>query len=75
MVYKNKERKDISKYETDHIIPLSLFDHNDPEQIKKAWSHKNLQWLRKEINLWKGNRFILPLTMEEQKILLKQLTK
>jgi len=67
--------KDISKYEVDHIIPLSLFDHNDPEQIKKAWAPENLQWLTKEINMWKGSRLIKPLTEEEKEKLQTELTK
>ena len=61
---------DGNNYEVDHIIPLSLFDHNDPEQIKKAWAPENYQWLTKEINMWKGNRLIKPLT-NKQKIKLQ----
>ena len=67
--------KDIKRYELDHIIPLSLFDHNDPEQIKKAWAPENLQWLTKEINMWKGNRLIKPMTDEQKEKLQKQLEK
>lgn len=62
-------------YEADHIIPLSLFNHNDPEQIKKAWAPSNFQWLTKEINMWKGNRLIKPLTNEEKIKLQAKLTK
>jgi len=39
--------------------------------IIKWW--ENLQWLRKELNMWKGNRFILPLTIEEQDLLMKEM--
>jgi len=67
--------KDISKYEVDHIIPLSLFDHNNPEQIKKAWAPENHQWLTKEINMWKGSHLIKPLTDEEKEKLQTELTK
>jgi len=62
-------------YEADHIIPLSLFNHNDPEQIKKAWAPTNFQWLTREINQWKGNRLIKPLTDEEKIKLQAELTK
>lgn len=58
--------KDIENYHIDHIIPLSWFDHNNKEEIKWAWEIENLQWLRKELNWSKNNRFILALTMEEQ---------
>ena len=65
--------EDVGNYEVDHIIPLAKFNHNDHEQIKKAWLPSNLQWLRKEINLWKGDRLIIPLTEEQKEKLLKKL--
>lgn len=65
--------KDIENYHKDHIIPASWFDHNNPEEIKWCWSKDNFQWLRKELNLWKHNKFILPLTIEEQDILMKEM--
>lgn len=55
------------KYDLDHIIPKSWFNHNNPLEIKWCWSPENLQWLRHDINMWKGNRFILRLSIEEQK--------
>lgn len=45
-------------YHVDHIIPLSMFDFNDLEQIKKAFAPENHQWLKAEQNLVKGNRYI-----------------
>jgi len=62
-------------YEIDHIIPLSKFDHNDEDQIRKAWVPNNHQWLTKEINMWKGSRLIKPLTDEEKERLHKKLVK
>ncbi len=62
-------------YHIDHIIPLCKFNHDDPEQVRKAWLPSNLQWLPKEINLWKGDRLILPMTKEQQDKLLKRLKK
>lgn len=58
-------------YHIDHIIPLSLFDHTNPEQIKIAWAPENHQWLEKKENLKKHNHgpdFL----MEEIFILKKQ---
>ena len=52
-----------------------MFDHNDKEQIKKAWDISNLQWLPKEINLWKSDRLIIPLTEEQKTKLLKKLQR
>ncbi len=65
--------KNINKYHVDHIIPLNYFNFNNKEEIKWAWAPENLQWLRKELNLWKGNRFILAIPVEEQEQLLKEL--
>ena len=62
-------------YHIDHIIPLVMFDHNDQEQVRRAWLPENLQWLPKEINLWKGDRLIIPMTQEQQDKLLKRLKK
>ncbi len=50
--------KDIEKYHVDHIIPLSYFDFNNPKEIAWAFAPENHQWLIKEENLKKGNRFI-----------------
>lgn len=61
-------------YELDHIIPLCKFNHDDSEQVKKAWAPTNCQWLTKEINRWKNDRLIKPLTNEEKAILQKKLT-
>lgn len=59
--------EDIKNYEIDHIIPKSWFNHNNPLEIKWCWSPENLQWLRKDINMWKSDRFILSLTIHEQR--------
>ncbi len=50
--------KDIENYEVDHIIPLSWFDFNNPKEIKWAFAPENHQWLLKEENMSKGNRFM-----------------
>lgn len=50
--------KDIENYHVDHIIPVSWFNHNDPAEIRWAWAPENLQWLSKEKNISKGNKFI-----------------
>ncbi len=46
--------ENLSAYHIDHIIPLSSFDFNDPEQIKEAFAPENHQWLTAEENLRKG---------------------
>jgi hypothetical protein len=38
----------------DHIIPSSLFDHTNEEEVKKCWNWRNLRYLPAEENLIKG---------------------
>ena len=52
-----------SKYEIDHIIPLSSFDFSDEEQVKKAFVPENHQWLTASDNASKKD-----LTTEEWKM-------
>jgi hypothetical protein len=40
----------------DHIIPVSYFDHNDPEQQRRTWHYTNLQPLWAIDNLRKSNK-------------------
>ena len=49
---------DLSLYEVDHIVPLSWFNFNNPEEIRWAVEPTNHQWLTKEENRSKGNRHI-----------------
>lgn len=39
----------------DHIIPVSYFDHSDPEQQRRCWHYTNLRPLWAEDNLRKHN--------------------
>lgn len=50
--------KDIKDPQMDHIIPASWFDHDNPQEVKWCWSPENFQWLSKEENIRKGNRYI-----------------
>lgn len=50
------------KLEVDHIIPLSVWNFNNSEQInfKRCWALKNLQLLPAEENLKKSNHLLKP---------------
>ena len=47
--------KNIKNYHVDHIIPLSKFDLNNPEEVKKAFDKNNLQWLTAKENRKKSD--------------------
>ena len=47
--------KDIKNYHIDHIKPLSSFDLNNSDEVKKAFDKSNLQWLTAEENLKKSD--------------------
>ncbi|MFA4887282.1 MAG: HNH endonuclease signature motif containing protein, partial [Candidatus Nanoarchaeia archaeon] len=51
--------KNLKDFEVDHIIPLHVFDLDDPEQIKMAFSPSNLRWLRREENRKKSGRLVI----------------
>ena len=46
----------IKEYEIDHIIPLRTFNLANLEDVKRAFSPENLQWLTKAENRKKGGR-------------------
>jgi len=50
------------KLEVDHIIPISVWDFDRPEQInfKRCWALKNLRLLPKKENRIKHNKLIKP---------------
>lgn len=48
--------EDLRNWNIDHIIPLSKFDLNNPEELKKAFSQENLQWLSAKENRIKYNK-------------------
>ena len=50
--------QNIKEYEIDHIMPLHKFNLTNLEEVKEAFSPKNLQWLTKTENRVKGGRII-----------------
>ena len=61
--------ENLKDFEIDHIIPLCFFNLTDPQQVKKAFSPENLQWLTISENRRKSGR-ILPENKKEQTNLL-----
>jgi len=63
-------------FQIDHIIPLSSFDLNDPEQIKLAFAPGNHQWMKAKENKIKGPHILGQLNLGVQKqlntVLLKE---
>ena len=55
-------------YHIDHIIPISLYDINDIEEIKKCNHPLNLRWLPAKENISRGNK-IRPQDLEVIKTL------
>jgi hypothetical protein len=41
-------------YDIDHIIPVSLFDFNNPDHIKIAFAPENHRWLPRNIHRTRG---------------------
>ncbi|GBE20168.1 MAG TPA: hypothetical protein ENG87_00075 [Candidatus Pacearchaeota archaeon] len=50
--------ENLKNFEIDHLLPLRSFNLNDSEQIKKAFSPENLQWLTKEENRRKSSKIL-----------------
>jgi hypothetical protein len=44
------------RYHIDHIVPLDEFDLSNVDQVRKAFSPENIQWLSKKANLRKGKK-------------------
>ena len=44
------------KLHIDHIIPCSLYDHTDEDEIYKCWNWRNLRYLPEKENVSKGNK-------------------
>ena len=49
----------LSGFEIDHIQPLHSFNLEEKEEIKKAFSPSNLQWLTREENRKKSGKILL----------------
>ena len=50
--------KDLNGWYMNHIKPLSFFNLEDSNEIRKAFSPKNHQWLRASENIRKGNKIL-----------------
>ena len=50
--------EDLSKYHIDHIKPLCTFNLENPEDVRKAFSPENHQWLLAFDNHSKGGRYV-----------------
>src|SRR3989344_1132962 len=50
---------DLKKFEIDHIIPMHTFDLTNPEEVKKAFSPSNLQWLTIKENREKSGKIVM----------------
>jgi hypothetical protein len=50
--------ENLKNFEIDHIIPLHTFNLTNKEEVKKAFSPLNLQWLPKEENRRKGGKIL-----------------
>jgi hypothetical protein len=49
--------ENLKDFEIDHILPLCSFDLTNVEEIKKAFSPSNLQWLTREENRRKSGKY------------------
>ena len=45
-----------TEWEIDHILPVSLFDHSDLDQIRQCWALTNLRALWGGINSAKQDK-------------------
>jgi len=45
-----------NRWHIDHIIPLSSFDFDEPDQVRQAFAPKNHQWLLAKDNMKKHNK-------------------
>jgi len=71
MGYSIKELR-FNNYQIDHIIPMSMYDMNDFDDIKSCFSPYNLRWLDGIENAIKGN-YLRPQDIEVIKTLPKEI--
>lgn len=53
-------------YHIDHIIPVSAYDMNNPEDIRKCWNPSNMRIINKYQNMSKGNAIDLSLVKDHE---------
>lgn len=54
-IYNHVGPKPDGEYQLDHIIALSLFDHDNPIHVKLAHSKENLRWITSAENISKND--------------------
>ena len=65
--------KTLNNFEIDHIIPLHRFNLTNKEEVKKAFSPSNLQWLTREENRIKSGKILKELITLRGMVLPKKL--
>ena len=55
LIFNKIGQKPGKQYELDHIIPLCLFNFDDPIHVRLSHAPENLQWITKEENNIKPN--------------------
>lgn len=59
-----KKSQQFENLHIDHIIPCSLYDHSDENEIKKCWNWKNLRYIDAKENMCKSNKLDMYLVMK-----------
>ena len=50
----------------DHVLPVSMFNHEEAEAVKKCWNWRNLRPLEARKNIKKSNSIDFGLYMDQE---------